>query len=113
MLIAFSAASSSDSGDGSSVTLEQYKANLEDELGELCSSVRGVGKCKVMITFERGEENTYKGSALIESKPPRVMGVSVICRGADSDEVKRELTTMISALFDIGSNRISILKLNS
>lgn len=113
MLIAFSVASSSDSKDTGSVTLEKYKESLEKELEELCSSVKGVGKCRVMITFERGEENTYKGSALIESKPPRVMGVSVVCRGAESDSVRREITDMLSALFDIGSNRISVLKLNS
>ena len=113
MLIAFSAATSSGGESAGGETLEEYKKTLEAELCELCTSVRGVGKCKVMVTFERGEENTYKGSTLIESKPPRVMGVSVVCRGADSDSVRRELTDMLSALFDIGSNRISVLKLNS
>ena len=113
MLVAFSAVSSSENEGSGGAGLAEYKAELEERLAELCSSVRGVGKCKVMITFERGEENTYKGSSLIESKPPKVMGVSVICRGADSDDVRRELTTMISALFDIGSNRRSVLKLHS
>ena len=94
-------------------TLAEYKIQLENELSALCSDVKGVGKCKVFITFERGEQNTYKGSAIIESKPPKVMGVTVICRGADSDYVKSELTDMITALFDIGTNRVAILKLNS
>ena len=113
LLIAFSAATATGDRGGDEVTLEEYKKDLESELSELCSSVRGVGKCRVMVTFERGEENTYKGSSLVESKPPRVMGVSIVCRGADSDEVRRELVDMLSALFDIGSNRISVLKLNS
>lgn len=95
------------------ISLSEYKKSLETELEELCSSVRGVGKCKVMVTFERGEENTYKGSSLIETKPPRVLGVSIVCKGADSDSVRAELFEMVGALFDIGSNRISILKLNS
>ena len=94
-------------------SLEEYKSRLEAELGELCSSVNGVGRCRVTVTFERGEERVYKGSTLIESKPPKVMGVTVVCKGADSDLVRAELVSMISALFDIGSNRIAVLKLNS
>lgn len=94
------------------ITLDEYKEKLEGELVSLCSEVSGVGRCKVFITFERGVQNTYKGSIVIESKPPKVLGVTVICRGADSDYVKRELTNMITALFDIGANRVAILKLN-
>ena len=112
MLVAISGASKNDDAV-IATSLAQYKAELEDELQNMCQSVKGVGKCRVMITFERGEENTYKGSSLVESKPPRVMGVSVICKGADSVEVTRALVDMITALFDIGSNRISVLKLNS
>ena len=94
-------------------SLEEYKSRLEAELSELCSSVNGVGRCRVTVTFERGEERVYKGSTLIESKPPKVMGVTVVCKGADSDLVRAELVSMMSALFDIGSNRIAVLKLNS
>ena len=112
MLIAISGATGNDAVENVP-SLAQYKAELEDEVENMCSSVRGVGKCRVMITFERGEENTYKGSSLIESKPPKVMGISVVCRGADSLEVTRALVDMLTALFDIGSNRISVLKLNS
>lgn len=93
--------------------LMEYKKNLEEELSEICSSVRGVGKCRVMVTFERGEEKVYKGSSLIESRPPKVMGVTVVCRGADSDAVRSEIVDMMVALFDIGANRVSVLKFNS
>ena len=112
MLVAVSGASE-ESGGKQEISLAEYKAELEDELENMCSSIKGVGKCRVMLTFERGEENTYKGSSLVESKPPRVLGVSVVCRGADSPEIKRALVDMLSALFDIGTNRISVLKLNS
>lgn len=94
-------------------TLGEYKQRLESELADICSSVKGVGKCRVSVSFERGEERIYKGSALIESRPPRVMGVTVVCRGGDSDAVRAEIVGMMSALFDIGTNRIAVLKLNS
>ena len=110
-----SSAFNSDSGENAekNITLKEYKAELEAELSDLCGDVKGVGRCKVFITFERGEQNTYKGNEIIESKPPKVLGVTVICSGADSDYVKGELTDMITALFDIGANRVAILKLNS
>ncbi len=93
-------------------SLEEYKERLEEELSEVCSSVRGVGRCRVTVTFERGEEKIYKGSSLIETKPPKVLGVTVVCKGADSDGVRSEIISMMSALFDIGTNRIAVLKLN-
>ena len=93
-------------------SLDEYKARLEEELSEVCSSVSGVGRCRVTVTFERGEEKVYKGSSLIESRPPKVLGVTVVCKGADSDRVRAEIIAMMSALFDIGTNRIAVLKLN-
>ena len=94
-------------------SLEEYRRELEDRVENLCASVEGVGKCKVYVTFSRGEQSCYKGSVLIESKPPEVMGVSVVCSGGDNLEVKRALTEMLCALFDIGTNRVAIMKLNS
>ena len=94
-------------------SLAEYKESLETELARLCSSVEGVGRCTVTVSFERGEEKLYKGSTLIETKPPRVMGITVVCKGADSDGVRASLTAMLSSLFDIGTNRVSVMKLNS
>ena len=91
-------------------TLEEYRVQLEEEVASLASGVKGVGKCRVFITFERGAQNTYKGGDLIETKPPLVLGVTVVCDGADSDHVRSRLTDMITALFDIASNRVAILK---
>ena len=108
---------SSSSGSSESVereiTLDEYKELLEAEIESLCSDVSGVGRCRVFITFERGVQDTYKGSNIIESKPPKVLGVTVVCTGGDSDAVKSSVTEMISALFDIGYNRVAVLKLNS
>ncbi|MBO7304488.1 MAG: hypothetical protein J6V09_04640 [Clostridia bacterium] len=113
MLILFSSPKKEAAVDEKDLSLGEYKEMLEAELASMCSDVQGVGACRVFVTFERGEQNSYKGSALIESKPPKVDGVTVICKGADSVRVRGELTDMLSALFGIGSHRIAILKLNS
>lgn len=89
-----------------------YKAELEQSLADFCSSVEGAGRCKVMISFSSGESLEYKGGNLISSTPPRVLGVTVLCRGGDKDKVRAEITELVSSLFDIGKNRVCVLKLS-
>lgn len=107
MLVALSTATSADPAEQGS--LSEYKEELEKRLEKLCSEVDGVGRCTVMVTFSRGEENTYKGSQLTESKPPRVLGVTVVCDGGESSAVRARLSQMLCALFDIGANRVAVL----
>ena len=66
-----------------------------DEISELCASVEGVGECRVMITYEEGEP----------------VGIVVVCRGGDSVQVRHRLYEMLSALYGIGANRISVEKM--
>ena len=105
------AGSSAGESKSTSEELSEYKLRLEAELADTCSSVAGVGNCRIMVTFERGAENVYKGSQLVESSPPRVSGVTVVCDGGASQSVKVTLTEMLSALFGIGKNRIAVLEL--
>ena len=111
--VIISSSSGGDEVEKKEITLDEYMELLEAEIESLCSDVDGVGSCRVFITFERGVQDTYKGSNIIESKPPRVLGVTVVCRGGDSDAVRSSVTEMICALFDIGYNRVAVLKLNS
>ena len=112
LLLAFSGGSTATgkekSADGD---LSRYLDALEEETASLCASVRGVGKCRVMITLASGEETVYRGGAKIGTTPPRVQSVTLVCDGGDSDRVRREMSAMLSALFDIGENRVTVLKL--
>lgn len=78
-------------------TEPQSGDSLEEELAELCSSVEGVGECRVMISYGEGGE---------------VYAVAVLCEGAESVETERNIKELFSSLFGIGSNRISILKIS-
>lgn len=115
ILILISSAISKSEGEspGSENTLGEYKEGLEREIADLCSDIEGVGRCRVFITFERGEQSIYKGSSVIETKPPKILGVSVICQGADNQTVRARIVEMITSLFGIGANRVAVLKLNS
>ena len=99
------------SDDKSRVALDDYKAELEEEIRELCSEVDGVGKCAVNITFAEGERQQYKSSSIVSTTPPRVLGVAIVCEGAERPDVRSNLTDCMTSLFDIGANRVSVLKM--
>ena len=99
--------------DSGEYTLEEYKENLERDIADICSDIEGVGRCRVLISFERGEQSIYKGSLVIETKPPKILGVSVVCEGADNQATRARVVEMITSLFGIGANRVAVLKLNS
>lgn len=92
--------------------LYAYKVRLESELSELCSSVEGAGKCIVYVSFSEGESYEYQGGQIKTEKPPRVLGVTVLCEGGSRSGVRARITEIISSLFDVGANRICVLKLS-
>ena len=69
----------------------------EERLAEMCESLSGVGECRVMLTYDG------RGGA--------VTSVAIVCKGAGRASVRAELTSMISSLYGIGSNRIYIAKM--
>ena len=69
----------------------------EAALAEMCSSIDGVGRSVVMITYAEGGESVF--------------AVAVLCEGAESLRVRERLTDMIGSLYGIGANRISVLKI--
>ena len=68
----------------------------EARVSELCSGVAGVGRCSVVLNIKDGD----------------VISAAVLCDGADSPKVESNLKELISSLYGIGYNRISVLKLS-
>ena len=68
----------------------------EERLEAVCSSIDGVGRCRVMVNYGEGGE---------------VYAVAVLCEGADTVRVRESIVDLFSSLYGIGSNRISILRL--
>ncbi len=89
-------------------TVADYRQTLAREAEELCRQVKGAGEVHIMLTLESGEANTYSGSHLTSTTPPRVLGVAVVAEGAASDTVRAELTELLCALFRVGANRVHI-----
>ena len=110
-LLLFASGTKQKESEPESVELSVYGEALEKRLALLCSQVAGVGRAEVMVTFERGAQVEYQGSTAIGSAPPRVLGVTVLCTGGGSTEIRAELSEMLGALLGIGASRISILPL--
>ena len=122
-------ASSSDVTDAETKgTLEEYKAEREEELKQLLQRVDGVGHADVMITLKASNEkvtlkdNTQKGESnvenssrdsspyIIQEKEPEIEGIVIVCEGGYDSVIKREITDAVSALFSIESHKIKIMK---
>lgn len=78
----------------STVSFEADKKDEGCDVEELCSSVEGVGECRVMLLY--GQDGKT------------VEAVAVVCDGGDSITVRHRLTELLSAFYGIGYHRISI-----
>jgi hypothetical protein len=67
----------------------------EDELAAVCSEMEGVGECRVMVTYKDGE----------------VFAVAVICEGAESPKTRQKIVELVTSVYGIGSNRVTVQKL--
>lgn len=112
----------------------QYQNRMEEELECILKTVDGVGSVEVMLTVKASNEkvtlkdNTSKGDAneeetvliedadrnsapyVIQEKQPEIEGVVVVCDGGSDAFVKREIMEAVSALFQIESHKIKIMK---
>ena len=113
LLLAFASSGTKNERAENENDLEAYGAAMEERLEALCSQVEGVGRAEVMLTFESGAQAEYQGSTQIGTRPPRVLGVTVLCTGGGDVKIRSELTEMLSSLLGIGAGRISVLRLAS
>lgn len=112
-----------------------YESRMEEKLETLLSEVEGVGRVKVMLTFEGSgekkvekdssqsadnlqEETVYEEYGNSQKSPyvtfqsnPRVEGVLVIAQGGADSRVKQEILEAAQALFGIEAHKIKIMKM--
>ncbi len=107
--------------------LREYQAYLEQRVKTICESVNGVSNVTVIVTLSGGFESVYatewngEGEAyvivgsganaealLLSRATPSIEGIGVVCRGGGNDARRRELISLISAGFNLASNRIYV-----
>jgi stage III sporulation protein AG len=112
---------------------------LGEELEAFIENIKGAGKAKVILSFETYDETVYafdkdektdsKGTYDSASKyviidngstesglkvkilSPKIRGVAILCNGGNIPTVKEQIILAVSALFNIGTNRISVAEM--
>lgn len=120
-------------GDGSTVHSCYDTSELEERVKILCERVSGVGQVDVMITMDTVSEQIYASNSQVTSvgersesrveyvtasgalvpigeELARVRGIAVVCHGGNDPGVRLTLTNMLTALFEIPSNAVSVVE---
>ncbi len=113
-------------GEGKTVTpetgldAETYRQTLTADLTETVSRMGGVSDVHLLLTLVGDGEAVYakesNGTYILRSgeglllyrKYPAVSGVAVTCRGGDDPAIQAKITSLLSSLLGIGTNRIAV-----
>lgn len=110
-------------------TTPEQGQDIAQELTQILSMIRGVGKVQVMLTVEEGESTVYQfdestsstntviitdgdraESGLVQQVlPPKYRGAIVVCQGADSAAVRLSVIEAVAKVTGLSSDRISVL----
>ena len=115
--------------------LREYTESLRRDIEKLCEQVGGVSDVTVAVSLECGFEYVYatdskndtdsygsqtqikyitvgngssESAVYITEKLPRIGGIGVVCRGGSDPAIVKRLTSLLSAAYNIGSNKIYI-----
>ena len=118
-----SEAESVEAGISASTDMEEYTRALEEKIRLFCEQVEGVDDVSVAVSLESGYRRVYardddayvlvgsgsnRGTVYLTEESPRIGGIAVVCAGGGDAEVRRRLIGLLSAAFDIGTNKIYI-----
>lgn len=114
-----------------SMNADEYAADAERKIADLCSGVRGVSEVRVVVTLAGGynavyAQNSQSGTSghrnefvltgsgsseaplLVGYSVPEISGVGIVCSGGGDSSVRREIISLVSAAFGVSSNKIYV-----
>ena len=135
IILLFSSSIISENASNQVTTIDEYVNNLEKRLVKTLSKVEGVGDVSVVITVESGMETVLanktittnsNGNVVVEESPiivngktitvmekyPEIIGVLIVCEGANNIAVMRKIQQATISLLDININQIEILSMS-
>ena len=118
-------------GEEISPDASAYAASVEEEIRAICARVKGAGSVSVAVTLKGGYRAVYatdsqsgsggyknhtvligsgssEGAVLICYENPEISGVGIVCRGATDPTVRDTIISLVSAAFDVKSNKIYV-----
>ncbi len=108
-----------------------YAKQVEEQVEELCNRVDGASGAYAVVTLRGGYRAIYasdsqsgsssfknetvvlgSGSSahglLVGYENPEIAGIGIVCRGGDNNIVRKNIVSVVSSAFDIGSNKIFV-----
>lgn len=121
---------SQDSPQPSAETDIRSADELESKLESLIEKIDGITSVSVMITYECGSEHVYARDTdssgkvfnyvvinksagtempiLVKEVEPKIKGIAVVCNSGSNPSIQAKIIGLLSALFNITSNRICV-----
>lgn len=117
-----------------SVSFERGAYAEEMRLEEILSEIKGVGRVSVMVSYENNGTSNYLSDSTYESdagegvkksekvvmtagepveyekKFPKVKGVVVVCDGAKSENVRRDVVSAVCAVTGVYEHRVGVFE---
>jgi len=124
----------------SETEIASHELDIEAKMSEILSAVQGAGAVRVMLTLKNNGETEFQtdvenysngeqteirsetvfgnsssgGAALVRRQStPEYLGALVISQGADSPEVCLKLTKAVCSLTGLGSDKVTVLKMEN
>ena len=111
--------------------LDSYTASLEKRISALVGRIDGISDVTALVTVDASKESVYatsgsnrdyviiKDSSGNESAlklseiNATIRGIAVVCDYGGDNALKMQIIELLSSLFGIGSNRISVMQAHS
>ena len=110
----------------------EYASFVEAKVKEICSGISGVGDVFVVVTLEGGYRTVYalnsqstqsgyksevvltgsgnsEKALVVGYEYPKISGIGIVAVGGDSSAVKQRIISLVSAAFDISTNKIEVV----
>jgi len=93
------------------LTIVNYIDNLETDLEQTISQIKGVDNVKVMITLDYSKA-TIQDNIIQTDSFPCVKGIVIVAKGVENTNVKLNVLKAVEAVVDVNYGCIEILSSN-
>lgn len=97
--------------ESTELTITRYVDNLETDLEDTISKIRGVSNVKVLITLNL-DNASIENDVIKTSTFPKIKGIVIVANGVDNTAVKMNVLRAVEAVVDISSGSVEILSSN-
>lgn len=97
--------------ESTELTITRYVDNLETDLENTISKIRGVSNVKVLITLNL-DNASIENDVIKTSTFPKIKGIVIVANGVDNTAVKMNVLRAVEAVVDISSGSVEILSSN-